>query len=234
MKKPFNGSAKASDVIYKGSATLVVKLKRVHEFKIALHKIIGPTASRQIKLLKRFKCWMKMAKRPIVLSFTNFGSAEAAMMIDHKERSPHMKDDQLGQRKRKITTATSGHCPMAIAPMWQCSSEVHVEREVFEGDPASFRVPRPPVEWTTRPRAMTANDACSSAPLHTMISEVMAAIPDTVMKIQVRRDTTRVAASDLEPVSASVTGTRTSCPISRKASRIDHRPACVQRQGDDP
>jgi quinol monooxygenase YgiN len=83
----------AANGMYKGSATLVIKPEKVSEFKKAVHKIIGPTRKEPANIsYEAFQVIDEKGNETNRFEFHELWASEKAMMIDHKENSPHMKE----------------------------------------------------------------------------------------------------------------------------------------------
>jgi quinol monooxygenase YgiN len=79
-------------VVFKGSATLVIKPERVAEFQKAVHDIIGPTRKEAGNLsYEAYQVVDQQGNPTNRFVFHEIWKSEKAMMIDHKENAPHMK-----------------------------------------------------------------------------------------------------------------------------------------------
>ena len=87
------GTAEASGTgIYKGSAVLVVKPQYVADFKREVLRIIAPTRLEAGNI--SYEAYQVLDERGMETNrfeFHELWRSEKAMMIDHKENSPHMK-----------------------------------------------------------------------------------------------------------------------------------------------
>jgi quinol monooxygenase YgiN len=79
--------------IWKGSAVLVIKKENLNDFKIAVAKIIVPT--REEKACISYDGYQVIGENGVATNrfeFHEMWKSKEAMMIDHKENSPHMQN----------------------------------------------------------------------------------------------------------------------------------------------
>ena len=78
--------------LFKGNATLVIKRNRVEEFKALLSTIIEPTRKEEGCIrYEAFQLLDENGKETNRFEFHELWKDEKAMLVDHKENSPHMK-----------------------------------------------------------------------------------------------------------------------------------------------
>lgn len=80
-------------IVYKGSAAFVVKQERVREFLSAVQKIVAPTRKEPGNICyEAFRVLNDKGEETNRFEFHELWISEKAMMIDYKERAPHMKE----------------------------------------------------------------------------------------------------------------------------------------------
>jgi quinol monooxygenase YgiN len=79
--------------VFKGSATLVIKPERISDFKKAVHDIIGPTRRESGNVgYEAYQVVDQQGHPTNRFVFHEIWKSEKAMMVDHKENAPHMKN----------------------------------------------------------------------------------------------------------------------------------------------
>lgn len=78
--------------LFKGNATLVIKSDRIEEFKTILSTIIEPTRKEEGCIrYEAFQLLDKNGNETNRFEFHELWKDEKAMLIDHKEKTDHMK-----------------------------------------------------------------------------------------------------------------------------------------------
>ena len=85
----FSGQAQT---VWQGSATLVIKPERLQDFKKAVSKIIEPTRKEEGCITYfGYQVIDENGKETNRFEFHEIWKSKEAMLIDHKEKSPHMQ-----------------------------------------------------------------------------------------------------------------------------------------------
>lgn len=88
----FASSAFATEKVWKGSATLIVKKEHLEDFKIAVGKITKPTLKEKGCIsYQGYQVLDDEGKETNRFEFHETWVSKEAMLIDHKENAVHMK-----------------------------------------------------------------------------------------------------------------------------------------------
>ena len=88
-----NGAIAKPEAIWKGRAVLVIKKDKIIQFEKALDKIIEPTLKEKgVISYEAFRVLDDEGKKTNRFEFHELWVSKDAMMIDHKENAPHMKE----------------------------------------------------------------------------------------------------------------------------------------------
>ncbi len=85
-------SSANQDIVFKGHAHFKIKPNHIEDFKSEVQKIIGPTLKEEGCIsYEAYQIFNEKGQATNEFVFHEIWKSKKAMMIDHKEKSPHMK-----------------------------------------------------------------------------------------------------------------------------------------------